>query len=213
MNNNDNNEIVLAMKKIVLMVAAAVMAVTSVNAQKGYDDTKHEVAISLGAGSNSQFMDAFEKIGSGFVSLGSVTYENEKEGGPLSAEYFYHVKNWLGVGGICALTWKTNDLKVMGNKIGESSSNYYTLMPAVKFNYLRKSYFGMYTKLAAGATMHRQSFESTDSEHKDESDSEIVFNWHVSLLGMEVGSPYIRGFLELGVGEQGIGQIGVRYKF
>ena len=42
------------MKKIFVMVAAAMMAVTSVNAQNGYDDTKHEVAVTYGVGSTSQ---------------------------------------------------------------------------------------------------------------------------------------------------------------
>ena len=45
--------------------------------------------------------------------------------------------------------------------------------------------------------------------------SETTFevNWQISLLGLEAGSERLRGFIELGTGEQGIGLIGLRYKF
>ena len=46
-----------------------------------------------------------------------------------------------------------------------------------------------------------------------DSDSEIHVNWQASLLGIEAGGPTIRGFLELGTGEQGIALVGLRYKF
>ena len=37
--------------------------------------------------------------------------------------------------------------------------------------------------------------------------------WQASLLGAEVGSQNLRGFFELGVGEQGIILAGIKYKF
>jgi len=45
------------------------------------------------------------------------------------------------------------------------------------------------------------------------SNNEIRFNFQASLIGVEVGSQKLRGFAEFGVGEQGIAQAGVRYKF
>ncbi|MBQ3753757.1 MAG: hypothetical protein II864_09470 [Prevotella sp.] len=85
-------------------------------------------------------------------------------------------------------------------------------MPAVKFDWLRKKYFGMYSKLAAGATLRQEKYDSNNGSN-DYDDSAVHFNWHVSLIGIEAGSPAIRGFAELGIGEQGILQAGVRYKF
>ena len=38
-------------------------------------------------------------------------------------------------------------------------------------------------------------------------------NWQASLLGIEAGGPQLRGYLEAGVGEQGVAVIGLRYKF
>ena len=39
------------------------------------------------------------------------------------------------------------------------------------------------------------------------------FNWQASLIGIEVGSPTVRGFAEVGMGEQGIVCAGLRCKF
>ena len=198
------------MKKIMVMVAVAMMTAMDVKAQNGYDETKHEVAVSYGLWSNSEIIDAFENLGGALVGA---KFENEKYFGSISAEYFYHVKNWLGVGGILAYGQCEQDVFLSGDKDGVSKNTYLTLMPAVKFDWLRKKNFGMYSKLAIGATLRNEKYNSDTSSNKDYNDSDIHVNWQVSLLGIEAGSPTLRGFLELGTGEQGIGLIGLRYKF
>ena len=198
------------MKKIILMVAVAMMTATSAQAQSNGYDTKHEVAISYGIDSNSQIIDAFETIGRALVGA---KFENDKFFGPISAEYFYHVKNWLGVGGIFAYGQNKQDVMSGKDKIGESKNSYYTLMPAVKFDWLRKKYFGMYSKLAIGATLRNEKYNSSNNSNNDYNDSEVHVNWQASFLGIEAGSPTLRGFLELGTGEQGIILVGVRSKF
>lgn len=198
------------MKKIIMMVAVAMMAATNVKAQEGYDDTRHEVAVSCGAFSNSQWIDVLENMATIIVGA---TYDDEKFFGPISAEYFYHAKSWLGVGGIFVFGRGTQDMYLAGKKDGKATNTYYTLMPAAKFNWLRKKHFGMYSKVAVGATLRSESIDSDDPQSKDYSDTGIHVNWQISALGIEAGSPKLRGFVEVGVGEQGLGQIGVRYKF
>ena len=85
-------------------------------------------------------------------------------------------------------------------------------MPAVKFDWLRKKYFGMYSKLAAGATLRQEKYDSNNGSN-DYDDSAVHVNWQLPFVGIEAGSPAIRAFAELGIGEQGILQAGVRYKF
>ena len=198
------------MKRTLLMTAVVLMTAMSVKAQNGYDEMKHEVAISYGVGSNSDIIDAYEKIGGALVGA---RFENEKYFGPICAEYFYHVKNWLGVGGILAYGQSKQDVYLAGSKDGESKNTYLTLMPAVKFDWLRKSHFGMYSKLAVGATLRNEKYTSDTVSNKNDSDSELHLNWQASLLGIEAGSTTFRGFIELGTGEQGIALIGLRYKF
>ena len=198
------------MKKNLIMVAVAMMTAMNVSAQNGYNETKHEVAISAGALSNSQIIDVFENLGGALVGA---KFENETFTGPISAEYFYHVKNWLGVGGILAYGQNKQDVYLLGDKDGVSKNTYLTLMPAVKSDWLRKKNFGMYSKLAVGATMRNEKYDSYDASSKNSDDSEVHVNWQISLLGIEAGGPTIRGFIELGTGEQGIALVGLRYKF
>ena len=144
------------MRKILVMAAVAMMTAMNVNAQNGYDETKHEVAISYGLWSNSEIIDAFENVGGILVGA---RFDNEKYFGPISAEYFYHTKNWLGVGGIFAYGQYEQDVYLAKQKDGVRKNTYLTLMPAVKLDWLRKKHFGMYSKLAFGSPTFRGFLE------------------------------------------------------
>lgn len=201
------------MKKFFLLVVAAMMTVVTVQAQSGYEDTKHEVAVSLGGASNSQWIDVFEDV---FVSMVGYRFEDGSAFGPLSVEYFYRLKDWLGIGGIFVYGHSEQDVyqgKVeKANFYGVDKNNYYTLMPAAKFDWLRKKNFGVYSKVGVGATLRTEKTDyKDDKDNYDESTLHV--NWQLSLLGLEAGGPKFRGFVELGCGEQGIALIGLRYKF
>lgn len=189
------------------------MVAVSAQAVDGYQDTKHEVAIGGGIFPNSELIDAFtDGLVSG-LTLGTVRYDNEKFVGPVSAEYFYCAKPWLGVGGIFVYTHQKEDVLHDGTMQGKQKRHFFTLMPAVKFDWLRKSRFGLYSKLAVGLTVGAEKFDASAPQANDESDTSVFMNWQVSLIGIEAGSQCVRGFLELGEGEQGIVLAGVRYKF
>ena len=192
-----------------MMVAVALMTAMCTQAQNN-DFSRHEVAISYGTCSNSQWIDVLEKVTVVGFTFGTTQYENERYFGTLSAEYFYHTNAWLGLGGILAYGQNKQDVynELSGTKKseGELSQSYFTLMPAVKFDWLRTNHFGMYSKFAVGATLRTEKWGDKD-------DSAIHINWQASLLGMEAGSQNIRAFVELGCGEQGIALAGLRYKF
>lgn len=201
------------MKKIMMMAVAALMA-TSIQAQPGYDDTKHEIAVTYGVWSNSQWIDVFEDA----IMAGiNIRYGDDSFVGPISAEYFYHAKKWLGVGGIFAYGNNKQDTydgkKKPENYYGKSTNTYFTLMPAAKFDWLRSKNFGLYSKLAFGATLRKETIKKSNPDHDDYDETAVHVNWQVSALGIEAGSPKVRGFAELGFGEQGILLAGVRCKF
>lgn len=200
------------MKKLIFMVTAALMMAVNVNAQEGYEDTKHDVSITFGVGSNSQWIDAFEDIFDGY------SYDNDRYMEPISAEYFYHINKMLGLGAIFVYGNHKQDAydlltsKKDRTRIGKSSNSYYTLMPAVKFNFVRKKNFGLYSKAALGVTYRTESIDYIDGSD-DYDEKGLLLNWQLSFIGVEAGSPYLRGFAELGIGEQGIVCAGIRYKF
>ena len=176
------------MKKFFLILALALAATLTINAQ---DDWKNEVGISYGLGS-------FTDLSSSYLS-GIYTGKQTSYIGAFGIEYFYRLKSALGVGlvgtyGTCK--WSDND---------NARSHYISVMPALKYNWLNRDHFSMYSKMALGVIFGMD----TGNDNKKTS---VTVSWQASLVGAEFGSAF-RGFLELGCGEQGILVAGLRYKF
>ncbi|MBP5619974.1 MAG: hypothetical protein J6X23_05970 [Bacteroidaceae bacterium] len=206
--------------KVCFFIAAIFLGSNVASAKIGDNQTdyenRHEVAVSYGFFSNSSVISTFDDILTIMVTGGHGYFDNEKFIGPISAEYFYRVNNWLGVGGIGAYATQGKDIMSEFSKTtpkeGTARLNYYTLMPALKADWLRRPHFGMYSKLGLGATIFTDSHSYNDGTKN--SDSAVGFTWQASLLGLEAGSNSLRGFLEFSlIGEQGSIVIGLRHKF
>ena len=198
------------MKKIIALVSIVAVALGSTFAAQG-QEFKHELGIGYGALSNSLIIDDFENAIITGVTAAGVTFGHNHYAGPISVDYFYHISPLVGVGAIGAVGF--NNQNVIEDKAlnGKIHHQYYTLMPAVKLDWFRRDKFGMYSKLAAGATLRAEQFDPDHGE--SDSDAQVHFNWQVSLIGFELGGVQTRGFLELGTGEQGVAVLGVRHKF
>jgi len=200
------------MKRMIIMAVAALIATMNINAQAGYD-TKHEIGITYGAGCNSDIISSFGgALGSALAGSRS---ENETHFGTIALEYFYHATEVIGVGAIAGFAQNKEDIyfRNSDSKMGKNNDTYITIMPSVKFNWLRKDHFGMYSKLAAGVMFSKFKYESDKNSDNDDSTNETKFNWQASLIGAEVGGANLRAFAELGFGEQGIILGGIRCKF
>ena len=200
------------MKKFFLLFAL-VFVTANVNVKAQEANFKHEVGLSAGWLSNSQWIDIFEDA---TKAIFGARYKNEKDYGSFSAEYFYHFKKWLGVGAIVAFGQTKKDICDTSTEIyeGKATNSYYTFMPAVKFDWLRKQHIGLYSKIGLGATIRKEKEDYVPEKNEyDYDNTEVHFNWQVSLIGFEAGGESLRGFAELGMGEQGVMVLGVRYKF
>ena len=180
----------------VWLAMTAMMATVSVNAQE--EMPMNEIAVAYGAGSNTDFI--------GSMSKGMFTGKQLDYWGPVSVEYFHRLtsNNRLGLGAVFV---------VGGCKWDDSSdakSQYYTIMPAVKYNWSVGKNVSWYSKAAIGLTFRSQS-GTTGTSSKDD-DASTIFNFQASVVGVEVGGA-LRGFAELGWGEQGIILAGLRLKF
>ncbi|MBO5539926.1 MAG: hypothetical protein J5980_03155 [Muribaculaceae bacterium] len=177
------------MKKFFLFSVLALVAILNINAQDGW---KHEIGITYGFG-------AFTDLNSSYLD-GMLFGKQTNYIGAFGAEYFYRPKSAFGVGLVATFgTCKWN------NDLEKSRSKYFSVMPAVKYNWLNRERFSMYSKAAVGLLIGRDSDGLT---HK----TEAAFIWQASAVGAEYGTAF-RGFLELGYGEQGILVAGLKYKF
>ena len=203
------------MKIKILLTALAICAFVSTPAQAQDEmETRHEIAVSYGAVPNSVWIDVLTEV---VPAIFGETHDNNHYVGPIGLEYYYHTSPLIGVGAVGVFATNNEDAfrkEVMTAHINKS---YTTLMPSVKFNWLRKEKWGMYSKIAAGATLAHSSHQEYNENGKltgeKENTNDVFFNFHASLLGVEAGGAQVRGFFELGLGEQGIALAGVRYKF
>jgi hypothetical protein len=190
------------MKKVIMMVVAAMMATVSVNAQ----DEKHEIGVFYGVESASNFASY---VTSAFAAAAG---DQSSFWGPVGVEYYYHVSPVVGVGGVASYAGcKAIDKKTNTKDLNEK---FITVMPSVKFNWLRKKSFGMYSALSAGVMFASVSVEgeakTADPDAKDETVTTFMFQ--ATALGLEFGGK-VRGFVEAGVGEKGLLCAGLRYRF
>jgi len=182
------------MKKMIMMAAMLVAAMT-VQAQD--DDVRNEIGVYYGFGAASDIVSA---IGTAF----NLSHSDQTGlWGPVGVEYYYHVTPGIAVGAMASITGCT------WSKNADASSKYITVMPSVKFNWLRKEHFGMYSSLSAGVMFFHTSVKDNGNE---QSENKTVFMAHVTALGAEFGGPFC-GFVEAGFGERGMLTAGVRYKF
>ena len=222
------------MKKTMILAAALTIICGTANAQTSeYYNTKHEVGVAIGSGATSEILsglaDMTEIWASALVTTmgtmgaytGTISYGDESYFPTISAEYYYHVNKVIGLGGIVAFNGLTRDMygTMRDNINGHESKEYmgkakrlnYSVMPAMKIDWLRRQHIGLYSKVALGVTFMYECQKADDGD--DFTDTDPVFNFHASLIGFEGGNEHIRGFAELGMGEQGILLAGLRYKF
>ena len=200
------------MKKILVMVAVVMMTVVSANAQN--ENLRHELSLSYGVGSVAQFGEGLGE-GLALAIFSDTEYDDGFVLGPISAEYFYHFNNpRLAIGGLVSYSkWDSDILKKSGSqeKVGERNRSYWSVMPAIKWYWVNKNAFGLYSKGAAGAAF-LSSTEKNLATGKSTDDNSTHFLFQLSFIGAEFGKQ-LRGFAEAGIGEQGFLLAGIRYKF
>ena len=134
------------------------------------------------------------KGGWGYINLGYSYQFNKTFGLGISGGYM--------IGGI-----KMN-LKDETGSITAAEGNLFTIMNTGKFMWFRKPVFGMYSKVGLGVMI----FPGKLMEDQLMKKTFVLPTGQLSAVGMEVGNGFC-GFLELGVGFQGIVQAGIRARF
>ena len=192
------------MKKILVMVVAAMMATVNVNAQ---DEFKNEIGVFYGFESVSNIFSVYSNM------FAAAAGDQSSFWGPVGVEYYYHVSPVVGLGAVAAYAGcKAEDKKTHKDDLSET---FLTFMPSVKFNWLRKKHFGMYSGFSAGvmflSVSANDNAKASDPDAKDETLTSFMFQ--ATALGIEFGSEAFRGFVEAGLGEKGEICAGLRYKF
>ena len=195
------------MKKLtaLLLCIVLVMPVFAKN-----DKDRNEFSITYGQFTVPQFAYVMGGVLGAAFTVGHFSFENAKMVGAMGLEYVHYVNNWLGFGGAAMCDYMTaTALSVAsdGTKTpnGKFQLGVASVMPVVKFAWLNRPHVGLYTKLAAGA-----GYTFTNGgEAKDN----FMFALQATPIGVDFGGERFRGFVEAGLGMQGIVSGGVRWLF
>ena len=203
------------------LITALLLTCTSMQAQNV--SSRHEIGVSYGYPTIAFGMFVDSNRNCSYVEDGF--YCNDKDFGPLSVEYYYRFTPLISAGGVFTLIDRRKDIVDNKTKVGDYTERYYAAMPAIKFSWARGEFVTLFSKLVLGPCLHNktdkiymqaQRFGNTVSPVYDVteeySSSHLGLLGQITLLGIEIGSR-LKVFGELGIGAQGVYNVGLRYKF
>ena len=190
------------------LITALLLTCTSMQAQNV--SSRHEIGVSYGYPTIAfgMFVDSNRNcsdVEDGF-------YCNDKDFGPLSVEYYYRFTPLISAGGVFTLIDRRKDIVDNKTKVGDYTERYYAAMPAIKFSWARGEFITLFSKLALGPCLHNKTDKIYMQTQVEYSSSHLGLLGQITLLGIEIGSR-LKVFGELGIGAQGVYNVGLRYKF
>jgi len=118
---------------------------------------------------------------------------------PITLGYRFRVLKWLWVGGdvsYCGFFGSFKDLYT-DQKVGDYRDHFISIMPAVRFSYLNREHFTLYSGIAGGVALEYSKSYPDYKAHNNH----LAFQ--LTLFGVSAGSQRWFGFAELGCGFKG----------
>lgn len=199
-------------KKFVAVAAFLAVCLSTAAAADKTDPLypRHEVTLGL---SPITPVALILKIGSEFFN-GSMAEEDFAEfatlvsdfhnTGGLLLSYSYRISPVFAIGG--SAKFEAGSFELKNGETGDKAKLYFNfsgIYVDVKATWLRKKYFWLYSRADIGIKY----------DYADSILNTFNFAWQAVPLAAEIGNKQIRVFVELGGGNQGIGTIGLRYRF
>lgn len=172
---------------------------------------EHRLSAGMGIGTTSQIFDSFQVVGSAFsnVIFNGAQLNEARNLGEFRLAYAYTPKNRWSFGGVVSYSTTDFDVNYQGSKIGEQTSNYYTVAAETTYAYMKKEKMRLYGLLGAGATFSNDKVKDYSDKSEDSSNSSF-FNFQVTPIGFSYGKNW-GGFIEAGVGYRGLFSFGLFY--
>ena len=204
------------MKRIILCMVISMSLCTMLIGQNEQKPTQNyprqEVSISYG--------DVLLAISPIYNTQGTSSYPNhnwfapntykgdEVSPGAFSLSYMYGIKKWLWLGVSATYTsFYQNVYDFSHQKVATNSGHKMAIVPMIRFMYINKENFNLYSACGIGASFGLYNDKEMDARN---------FNMHPVIqltgIGVSVGKD-LRGFAEFGCGPRGIFNCGVQYRF
>lgn len=221
------------MKRLFAIIAAVALFASTMAAQttfisrQGYTFPANEFSISYGRLSIPDIGLTLGGLFGTMFSFGHAVPSHIVSVGAVSTEYLRYVHPNVALGG--SITYEAYDLSFgVKNGTDEEGHDTYTkgasqfyhfvsIMPTFKFPWFTFSHVGMYSKVAGGICLRFVPGSNSSGEGGEEDSGEKTspLSWALQLtpVGVEFGGDTARGFVETGVGMQGMLILGARFRF
>ena len=201
------------MKKLLFAVLALMLLSLPMRAQPSYRlNHPNEISTSYGFSLISFGVSMIDKANLKYVDPETGAYSGIRSGGTrgvLNIGYSRQLNRCISVGGSFGFDQVGINAFVYNAKISLAKANIYSLMGTAKFDWFhtRNDVFCMYSKLGLGV-MVLQGIVLQGLLNG----AVAAPTFQASFVCLEVGKA-VSGFMELGMGMQGIAQLGVRARF
>lgn len=170
---------------------------------------RHEISVGFGLWSSNDLINVYSDLTGTALSGGTYSVSNEKMSGNYALSYRYALRKRLWLGASVVYSQLQTDVNSVGEKIGTSENNYFTLAPEIAFRYVNTKIFKIYGFIGAGLTLNSQT-TTTDGEPSTENTP--YFNFQLSPVCVQLGN-HVGMYLEAGFGYKGILCLGLFAKF
>jgi hypothetical protein len=198
-------------RAILGIVAAVVFSMLSIAATHAQE--RHDIRLSWNIGARGNYGLASHTSLSYIGDLDNTIYEPQ-EGKTLwlsaSLDYGYRVNEWFSVGG--SMAWTAGICKLYDSETfarwDTMHVDYLSLMPIVRFTWLRRGIVELYSSLGATAGIEHWVHYLNGKQHT----YRPYLSYDIKPIGITVGGRWY-GFMEAGYGARGIVNIGVGHRF
>ena len=182
---------------IKLSLAAALLLITTASGAQ----SKHEVRLGVGDMCfetlvwHDQLHKSYAGTDAGFTFIEDKGYKYTPH---FSAEYSYHLFKWMSLGIIVNYqntSWTRQSYNSNDILQGISNERFFNLaiLPTIRFNYLRREHFGMYSSLSFGLDINGGS--ETNGFGKT---AVGAFGADIRLIGLRAGGGPLWAYIEFG---------------
>lgn len=174
-------------------------------------------------------------VGGSFATVftfGLATMDRFWTTGTVTAGYYRYLNNHVALGGdviyerLCLEMRSYSGKDENGNALYENEltphpNSFISVVPGVKLPWFNNSHFSMYSKLNAGFAVAysprvvttEEGSDGQPEENVSEASTDFTYAIQFSPIGMDFGGQSFRGFIELGLGMQGLICGGIKYAF
>jgi hypothetical protein len=180
---------------------------------------RSEIFVGYGYATSYDIMFPALKLYGTHSTLAGYSERNMRITGAFSVGYKYRFEKVASLG----LTYSLGTLKgdvwwgtaQMSEFWGTVCGEHHSLALECDFRYLMKPVFELYSTVGLGVSYSQHKFtpQSPYEANPPRKERFVLPNFHVSLVGIKVGSDRVGGFAELGFGYKGILNLGAYVRF